>query len=392
MRSCAADIRAGRGFGVYVHWPFCLAKCPYCDFNSYVNRGKDDFERWHRGLLNALEAMAVLCPNRVVTSLFFGGGTPSLAPSWLIAAIIDRVAELWKMAENVEITLEANPTRIEHDHLAGFRDAGVGRLSLGIQALDDRALRLLGRNHDVAMARRALSWAQQLFPAVSCDLIYGRPYQSVDDWEQELDVALDLGVDHMSLYQLTLEPGTPFFALAERGALPFLDADASAPFQQLTLERMAAAGLPAYEVSNFARPGHECRHNLTYWHYGDWVGIGPGAHGRITHAQRGRCAVTVASDPARWLAMADIPGRPAEGITVATLTPAQQAEEYLVMALRTRDGFYPRRYAGYGGMLDTERLEDFCRDGFLERRGDGMIAATSKGFMVTNTLIAGLSI
>ena len=269
------------GFGIYVHWPFCLSKCPYCDFNSHV-REAVDHARWRQALLRELDHYAALTPGREVTSIFFGGGTPSLMAPDTVAAIVGRVGQNWRLAPDAEITLEANPTSAEAGKFAAFAAAGVKRLSLGIQSLDDKALRFLGRQHSAGEALEAIGLARTHFPRFSFDLIYARPEQDPAEWRRELDRALEEGADHLSLYQLTIEENTVFHGAWRRGELSIPEDEEAGGLFDLTQEVMTEAGLPAYEVSNHARPGQESRHNMTYWRYGDYVGIGPGAHGRLT--------------------------------------------------------------------------------------------------------------
>ena len=288
------------GFGVYVHWPFCASKCPYCDFNSHV-RAEIDEARWRAALVRELDHFAALAPGRTVTSIFFGGGTPSLMAPATVAAVIERTANHWRLAGDVEITLEANPTSVEAGRFAGYRDAGVNRVSLGVQSLDDRALGFLGRGHDAAEARAAVAVAHARFPRVSFDLIYARPGQSPAAWRRELAEALQIAGEHLSLYQLTLEPGTAFHARAARGALALPGGDAAAALYDVTQEVLEGAGLPAYEISNHAVPGAESRHNLTYWRSGDYLGVGPGAHGRLTGGGA-VLAIAQTRSPERWLA------------------------------------------------------------------------------------------
>ena len=268
-----------RGFGLYVHWPFCLSKCPYCDFNSHVRDGVDH-GRWRAALLAELDHYGAATAGRRLTSIFFGGGTPSLMDPGTVGAVIARAGLHWRPAGDIEITLEANPTSVEAERLADFRDAGVNRVSLGVQSLDDDALRFLGRGHSAAEALRAVDLAAGLFARTSFDLIYARPGQDVAAWQRELDRALAHAGDHLSVYQLTIEPGTAFHQAHRRGDLAVPSGDAAAALYEATQVALDAAGLPAYEISNHAAPGAACRHNLTYWRYGDYAGIGPGAHGR----------------------------------------------------------------------------------------------------------------
>ena len=280
---------------LYVHWPFCVSKCPYCDFNSHVRETVDQAQ-WRDALLADLAYEAAQTPGRRLTSIFFGGGTPSLMPPATIAALIEAAGQHWSFAPDIEITLEANPSSVEAARFAGLAAAGVNRVSLGLQSLDDAALHLLGRAHDVAEGLAALATAQRHFGRVSFDLIYALPGQSADSWAAQLRQALDFGTDHLSLYQLTIEPGTRFATLVDKGELTTVDPDHGAALFELTRDRTAAAGIPAYEISNHARPGEESRHNLTYWRYGDYLGVGPGAHGR-----RGGMATFRRRKPENWL-------------------------------------------------------------------------------------------
>ncbi len=343
--TAAEDWRAG-GFGVYVHWPFCAAKCPYCDFNSHVRRGVDQ-ARWRRALVAEIAAAARAAPGRVVDTVFFGGGTPSLMPPETVAAVLAAIAAGWTLAPDAEITLEANPTSVEAGRFRGYRDAGVNRLSMGVQALNDADLRALGRMHDTAEAVRAFAVARGIFPRVSFDLIYARQGQTLADWRAELGRALALAIDHLSLYQLTIEPDTRFGELAARGRLRGLpDAALAADMYLATQEICAAAGLAGYEISNHARPGAESRHNLVYWRYGDYAGIGPGAHARLTDATA-RWALESLRQPEAWLAAVETEG---SGIAARTqVAPAEQATEMLLMGLRLAEGIDPRRYAALNG-------------------------------------------
>ena len=315
---------------LYIHWPFCVSKCPYCDFNSHV-RASVDQAQWRDALLADLAHEAKVAPRRPLTSIFFGGGTPSLMPPATAAALIAAAERHWGFAPDIEITLEANPSSVEARHFADFAAAGVNRVSLGLQALDDRALRFLGRAHDLAEGLAALDVAQRAFARVNFDLIYARPDQHAAAWEAELARALGFGTDHLSLYQLTIEPGTRFATLAARGKLPMIDEESAASLFEQTRAQTAAAGLTAYEISNHARPGGESRHNLAYWRYADYLGIGPGAHGR-----RAGIATQRLRKPENWLAAVAWRG---EGIAEqATLTSETQATEALLMGLRLEEG------------------------------------------------------
>jgi oxygen-independent coproporphyrinogen-3 oxidase len=370
------------GFGIYIHWPFCLSKCPYCDFNSRAATTVDQ-ARWRAALLAELDWFAGLAPGGVVTSIFFGGGTPSLMEPATAAALVDRVAARWPVAPDLEVSLEANPSTVEAGRFRDFRAAGVGRLSLGVQALDDAALRALGRRHDLAAALAALDLAQAVFPRVSFDLIYARPGQSPDDWRAELTRALDLAGEHVSLYQLTVEDGTAF----ARAGIALPGEDDAAEMFALTQDLTAAAGLPAYEVSNHARPGAECRHNLTYWLGGDYVGIGPGAHGRL-----GGEAFSQRRDPAAWLRSVERDGHATE--TRERLDPATRAEELVMMGLRLTKGIESETFARTAGMplaaaLDPAGVARMEAGGFVVR-GPAGLRATPAGRLVLNALTAEL--
>ena len=363
---------------LYVHWPFCVSKCPYCDFNSHV-RASVDQAQWRAALLADLAHEAALTRGRTLTSIFFGGGTPSLMPPDTVAALIDAAAGLWRVTPDVEITLEANPSSVEAARFADLAAAGVNRVSLGLQSLDDEALRFLGRAHDVDEGLAALATAQGTFNRVSFDLIYALPGQSAAAWEAELARALGFGTGHLSLYQLTVEPGTRFAALAAKGALAEADPDHAAALYELTGERTAAAGLPAYEVSNHARPGEESRHNLTYWRYGAYAGVGPGAHGRRTgHAtQRHR-------KPENWLAAV---ARNGHGIQdEVPVSPDEQASEALLMGLRLAEGVDLAR-AGLRQSIDEHAVAELTRQGLLMLAG-GRLRATPAGTLVLNSLLA----
>ena len=376
--------------GVYVHWPFCLAKCPYCDFNSHVRETVDE-ARWRAGLIAEIDHFAALVPGRSVTSVFFGGGTPSLMAPATVAALIERIACNWSLAGDAEITLEANPTSVEADRFAGYRAAGVNRLSLGVQSLNDEALAFLGRGHDAAEARAAIETARACFPRLSFDLIYARPGQGIAAWRAELAAALALAADHLSLYQLTLEPGTAFHARARRGELALPGDDAAAALYDATQEMCDAAGLPAYEVSNHAAPGAESRHNLTYWRAGDYVGVGPGAHGRLSTG-----GVILATHqirtPERWLAET---GRAGHGTRESAPVDAdERAREVLMMGLRltegvSRDRFRARTGRDLDAALARDRLEPLIDGGFVEVDAAG-VRATPAGRRVLDAVLAAL--
>ena len=385
-RAAAEDWRAG-GFGVYVHWPFCAAKCPYCDFNSHV-RGAIDPDRWRAALIRELRGAAEQTQGRVVSSVFFGGGTPSLMPAETVAAVIDTVAREWHLAVGAEITLEANPTSAEAERFAGYRAAGVNRVSMGLQALNDRDLKALGRMHTAAEARAAFELARGIFPRVSFDLIYARQGQSLADWRRELTEALGFAADHLSLYQLTIEEGTRFGELAARGRLRGLPSETlAADLYFATQDICEAAGMPAYETSNHARPGAEGRHNLTYWRAGDYVGVGPGAHGRVT-IEGTRWATETLLGPEAWLAAVETEGG---GLSLREpVSSTDRAIELLLMGLRLSEGIDPRRFEALAGQaLRPETLRDLAEEGFLDV-APNRLRVTPKGRPVLNAILENL--
>ena len=379
-------------FAVYVHWPFCLSKCPYCDFNSHV-RESVDHDRWRAALVREIDHAAEFeAPGAgPATSIFFGGGTPSLMEPATAGAVIEWVAERWGLTDDAEITLEANPTSVEAAKLAGFRAAGINRVSLGVQALDDESLKALGRQHDAAGALQAVRTAAKLFDRYSFDLIYARPGQTAVAWRDELGRALAEAGDHLSLYQLTIEPGTAFHALHQRGDLAIPDEDGAANLYELTQDMLIEAGMPAYEISNHARPGAESRHNLTYWRYGNYAGIGPGAHGRITAAGQ-TTAFRRHRAPERWLELVEGSGHgTGESLPVE---PGQRIAEILMMGLRLTEGVDRARFAAQTGetlatALDAGRLADLADENLLELDETGL-RATADGRQRLNALLAHL--
>jgi len=379
-----------RGFALYVHWPFCLAKCPYCDFNSHV-REAVDHAAWRRALLAELDHFAAETKGRRLSSIFFGGGTPSLMDPGTVGALLDRAAAHWRPADACEVTLEANPTSVEAGRLAAFRDAGVNRVSLGVQALDDDALAFLGRRHGAAEALAAVDLARRLFARVSFDLIYARPGQTPAAWAGELRAALERAADHLSVYQLTVEPGTRFAALAARGDLRTPDEDAAAALYEVTQSVLADAGLPAYEISNHARPGSESRHNLVYWRAGDYVGIGPGAHGRLSRGGA-RIATRTHRAPEVWL---DRVARHGHGEHPReTVSPTQRVAEALMMGLRLAEGVPLARLEAVGGApadapVDPDRRAALVAAGFLTDEPD-RLRATPAGRQRLDAVIAHL--
>ena len=389
-RADGARLAAPERLALYIHWPFCLSKCPYCDFNSHV-AGEIDQSAWRAALLAELDEAAAMLPGRTLASVFFGGGTPSLMPPGTVAALLDRAAARWRLAEDLEVTLEANPTSAETKRLAAMAAAGVGRVSLGVQALDDAALRFLGRGHDAAEALAAVAAARRLFPRFSFDLIYARPGQTVAAWRRELARALDRAGDHLSVYQLTIEKGTPFHAARRRGALRPPDEDTQAALYDATQEALEAVGMPAYEISSHARPGGECRHNLACWRYGDYAGVGPGAHGRIT-VDGALWATENHPAPARWL---DAARRRGHGRRRRDrLDAGARRDETLLMGLRLTEGisraaFARRVGAGIGEALDSRRLAPLVEAGLLVLDAAGL-RATAAGRRVLDSLAARL--
>ena len=374
---------------VYIHWPFCRSKCPYCDFNSHV-RDRVDTARWERALLADLDHHAGLVPGREVGSVFFGGGTPSLMPPATVAALLGRVRARWAVTPDIEVTLEANPNSVEAARFHAFAAAGVNRLSLGVQALDPAALRMLGRAHDRGEAIDAIEHARASFARFSFDLIYARPGQSLAAWRHELDEALTLAGDHLSLYQLTIEPGTAFATLYRRGELAVPAEEDAAVLFETTQDRVAAHGFPAYEISNHARPGAECRHNLVYWRYQDYVGIGPGAHGRFTRDDV-KYATRQARLPERWLAAVEKAGTGIEEMAVIDRDSA--VEEMLMMGLRLTEGVARARLEHAAGRdaetLFGDNLAPLVEGGFLTLDSD-RLAVTAAGRQRLNAVLAAL--
>jgi putative oxygen-independent coproporphyrinogen III oxidase len=391
MSGGMSDLAASQpGFGIYVHWPFCRAKCPYCDFNSHVRHQPVDAMGFARAIVREMEGLAARTPGRQVASVFFGGGTPSLMPPAAVAAVLDAVAANWTVAPDVEVTLEANPTSAEAENFSGYRSAGVNRASVGVQALNDRDLKALGRQHTAQEALAAFALASQVFPRTSFDLIYARPGQSVAEWRGELRQALTHQQGHMSLYQLTIEPGTMFAELAARGSLHTPGEDAAADLFEVTQELTDEAGLPAYEVSNHAAPGHQCRHNLIYWRSGDYAGVGPGAHSRLTAPDGRRIGLATERHPEQWRTKVEAQGHAVTEEIV--IDPTEQGEEYVLMGLRLDEGIELERYERFSGkVFEPATLDTLASGGFLIRSADGRrIAATPAGRRVLNALIAEL--
>ena len=383
------------GFGIYIHWPFCKSKCPYCDFNSHV-RDRIEHDRWRAALLRELDHYADATSGRRVTSVFFGGGTPSLMEPATVGAVLERIAARWPVGselggDDLEVSLEANPTSVEADKFRAFRAAGVNRLSMGIQALDDASLKFLGRQHNAAEATGAIELAAKTFDRFSFDLIYARPGQSVAAWEAELTRALDYAVGHLSVYQLTIEEGTAFFPLHARGDLVLPDEDLAGDLYEATQSLLDRAGLPAYEISNHARPGEESRHNLTYWRYGDYVGVGPGAHGRLT-LDGEKFATRAHRAPEIWLERVE---RDGHGAALPEPVPREaRGSELLMMGLRLREGVARTRLAeetgrDLDGLVDAGALDRLVTGGFLEV-DDTTIRATHEGRQRLNAVLAAL--
>ncbi|MCR5857690.1 radical SAM family heme chaperone HemW [Mesorhizobium sp. J428] len=372
-----------------MHWPFCAAKCPYCDFNSHVRHQPPDQARFAQAFRRELEHFRVRTGPREVTSIFLGGGTPSLMEPETVGALLDAVAGLWTVPEGIEVTLEANPSSVEAGRFRGYRAAGVNRVSLGVQALNDPDLRFLGRLHDVAEAKRAIALARDIFPRLSFDLIYARPGQSLDAWQRELGEAIDLAADHLSLYQLTIEEGTRFHVLHAAGKFVMPDPDLSADLYALTQSVTAQRGLPAYEISNHARHGAESRHNLVYWRYGEYVGAGPGAHGRFV--EDGRRVVTFTEKmPETWANLVEANGHGVVGGEV--LHRSEEADEFLMMGLRLAEGIDLARYEDMADQpLSSKRIAVLQGEGLVESLGNSRLRATPTGMIVLDALVADLA-
>lgn len=381
--------REPRAFGVYIHWPFCLSKCPYCDFNSHVRHGGIDEARFVRAYETEIAATAERTGARTVSTIFFGGGTPSLMQPSTVAAILDAIGRHWTIAPDVEVTIEANPTSVEMERFRGYRSAGVNRVSLGVQALDDNTLAELGRLHSVKEALDAVAVARAVFERYSFDLIYARPRQTPEQWADELKRAIAEAAEHLSLYQLTIEPETPFFALHAAGKLAVPDSDVARTLYDVTQEICSTAGLPAYEISNHARPGAECRHNLVYWRGDEYAGIGPGAHGRLDIGGR-RIATATEKRPEGWLMRVETDGH---GLVVdEALTRGEAADEFLLMGLRLAEGIDPQRYTALAGRaLDARRVSILNAEGAVEITGNGRLRVTKACFPLLDAVVADLA-
>ena len=375
-------------FGVYLHWPFCLSKCPYCDFNSHVRHAAIDEPRFVRAFETEIAAVAARAPGRTVSTVFFGGGTPSLMQPSTVGAILDAVGQHWPVAPDVEVTLEANPTSVEATRFKGYRAAGVNRVSLGVQSLDDASLKALGRLHTAREALDAVAIARA-FDRTSFDLIYARPEQTPAQWAAELKLAIAEAAEHLSLYQLTIEPETPFYTLHATGKLVIPDDDTGRALYDTTQEICDRANLPAYEISNHARPGAECRHNLVYWRAHEYAGIGPGAHARLD-VDGYRRAIATEKRPESWLMRVESLGHGI--VTDDLLTREERADEFLLMGLRLAEGIDPARYTAIAGRpLDPDRIRMLAAQGFVESDGQGFLRVTKAGFPVLDAVVADLA-
>ncbi|MEQ1901824.1 MAG: radical SAM family heme chaperone HemW [Devosia sp.] len=384
-----SDSRSNGLFGVYVHWPFCAAKCPYCDFNSHVHRGAFDEPLYVKAYAKEIAHYAGLTKGRTVQSIFFGGGTPSLMDPRSVDTILNEIGKHWNIAPKAEITLEANPTSVEAERFKAYRGAGVNRVSLGVQSLRPGPLAELGRKHTVDEAIAAVRLAQSIFPRSSFDLIYARPRQTLADWEDELTEALWLTQGHISLYQLTIEMGTRYFDLWSSGKLKMPNEDLSADFYELTQEMTKSAGLPAYEISNHARPGQESIHNLIYWRYGEYAGVGPGAHGRLLIDGK-RHATAAEKLPFEW--EKKVAARGHGLVTDDILTWEEEGDELLVMGLRLREGIDPDRFATLSGRkIEQRQIDELKKIGFVESLPNGNLRVTDKGWPVLDAVVADLA-
>ena len=385
--------QAGAGkqeaFGVYVHWPFCLSKCPYCDFNSHVRHAPIDQERFSRAFAREIETTAARTPGRQVSSIFLGGGTPSLMRPQTVGSILDAIGKHWRVAPDVEVTLEANPTSVEATRFRGYRTAGVNRVSLGVQALDDASLKALGRLHTAREALDAVAIARTAFDRYSFDLIYARPDQTPQMWADELKLAVAEAAEHLSLYQLTIEPETPFFGLHAAGKLKTPDEATARALYDVTQEVCAQHGLPSYEISNHARAGAECKHNLVYWRGEEYAGIGPGAHGRLD-LDGVRHAIATEKRPEAWLMRVEANGHGV--ITDDRLNGEERADEFLLMGLRLAEGIDPERYAYLSGRaLDPGRIAVLREEGAIVVDANGRLRVTKSGFPVLDAVVADLA-
>jgi putative oxygen-independent coproporphyrinogen III oxidase len=385
----AGERKEGPAFGVYVHWPFCLSKCPYCDFNSHVRHAAIDEDRFARAFAREIETTASRTGSREVSSIFLGGGTPSLMQPQTVGAILDAIGKNWRVARDAEVTLEANPTSVEATRFAGYRAAGVNRVSLGVQALDDASLKALGRLHSAREALDAVAIARRSFDRYSFDLIYARENQTPQMWADELKLAIAEAAEHLSLYQLTIEEGTPFFGLHAAGKLKTPDEALARALYDLTQEVCDRQGLNAYEISNHARDGAQCRHNLVYWRGQEYAGIGPGAHGRLD-IEGARHATSTEKRPEAWLMRVEASGH---GLVVDDrLNSEERADEFLLMGLRLAEGIDPRRYLALSGRpLDPRRIALLREQGAIVVDEGGRLRVTQAGFPVLDAVVADLA-
>jgi putative oxygen-independent coproporphyrinogen III oxidase len=376
-------------FGVYVHWPFCLSKCPYCDFNSHVRHAAVDEARFARAFAREIETTAARTRGREVSSIFLGGGTPSLMQPHTVGAILDAVGKHWRVASGVEVTLEANPTSVEATRFRGYRAAGVNRVSLGVQALDDASLKALGRLHTAREALDAVAIARTSFDRYSFDLIYARPDQTPQMWADELKIAIAEAAEHLSLYQLTIEPETPFFGLHAAGKLKTPNEATARALYDVTQEICSQQGLPSYEISNHARVGAECKHNLVYWRGQEYAGVGPGAHGRLD-IDGVRHAIATEKRPETWLMRVEAAGH---GVTTDDLLNSEErADEFLLMGLRLAEGIDPQRYRELAGRpLDPTRIAVLREEGAIVVDAGGRLRVTQAGFPVLDAVVADLA-
>jgi putative oxygen-independent coproporphyrinogen III oxidase len=375
--------------GIYVHWPYCLSKCPYCDFNSHVSKEKIDQLNYLSLIKKELDSYSEIIENKTISSVFFGGGTPSLMEPKIIDNLLDHISKKYKTDQALEITLEANPTSVEQNKFIAYSSAGVNRVSIGVQSLNDVDLKRLGRNHTAKEAIKAIDIAFKSFNSVSIDLIYCRPGQKEEDWERELHKALSLSTQHLSLYQLTIEPNTRYEILFKAGKLKLPDENTSAKLYQITEDICEKFNLYKYEISNFAKNGHQCLHNLNYWHSGEWIGIGPGAHSRIIKNMK-RTSIINEYDPKKWSDLIIKNGN--STIEEEILTNEQNSDEYLLMSLRTTQGMKIKKYNSLGGKLDKVKVDQFINDGFLEKNNSGEnINITRKGSMLSDMIITNIA-
>ena len=385
----ASPVISSPAFGIYVHWPFCNAKCPYCDFNSHVRHEAIDSLGFADDLISELKWMAAKTPGRVVSSIFFGGGTPSLMPPKAVENVLDAIASLWTVSPEAEITLEANPTSVEAENFRGYRTAGVNRVSVGVQALDEADLKALGRQHTPDEALAAFRLAAKIFPRVSFDMIYARPNQTLENWRTELTRALTEQQGHMSLYQLTIEPETRYEDLYKAGTLKIPSEDLAADLYDMTQELTEKAGLPAYEISNHAKPDHQSQHNLLYWRYGEYAGVGPGAHGRL-HDGENLLATATEKHPETWRHLVKVQGN---GLVQIENTPPQsQAREQLLMGLRITEGIDLTRYEKLNGKpMAQKKISALMELGLITMTSNSRLAATPSGRRILNAVIAELA-